>query len=260
MKRVKNHSGFTLLELLAAVTLLVMLGSLLFQVFGQASTVVCIGSGRQEVFEYARALFETFRREVTGVIGVRNAGPEGQGTPFRLSSSEANLTVFEQTHGVEVREGSDAISLTAGLVGRDGLPSSPTLGNVASVAHVAYWLTAGNNTLNRRESYNIVQPAAGRGWEFALNVLEFQIAVLDERSGGMGFERKDWDSSVTASDGLRRGLPEAVRVTIKLTDGTHVDLYAFDPVSKRMVPKPRVRVSDDPVVQEFSQVMRIRKE
>jgi len=168
------------------------------------------------------------------------------------------VTTFEQAFGVQVRDGSDAFSLTAGLVGRDGLPGSPTLGQVADVAHVAYWLTAGNNILNRRESYELAQPVAGRGWEFALNVLEFRIEVLDERSGGVGFERKDWDSSTTASDGLRSGLPEAVRFTVKMTDGAHVDLYGFDPVSKRMVPGPGVRAEDDPIMQEFTQIICIK--
>jgi len=260
MARFGGHRGFTLLELLAAVALLVLLGSMLFQIFGQASRVVRIGTGRQEVFEYARILFETLQSELDGVIGVRNAGPEGTGTPFRINNSPAAVTAFEQAFGVQVREGSDAFSLTSALVGRDTLEGSPTRGEVANVAYVAYWLTSGDSVLNRYESYNVVEPGSGRGWEFALNVLEFRIDVLDQWADGVAFERKDWDSRDTVSSGAQRGVPEAVRVTIKLTDGGHVDLYAFDPVGKCMVPKPGVRSEDDPIVQEFTKVISMKRD
>ena len=255
MSRFESHRGFTLLELLAAVTLLVLLGSLLFQVFGQASTVMRIGSGRQEVFEYARILFEMLRGELDGVIGVRDAGPDGTGSPFRVGTSQEAVAVFKQAIGVDVREGSDVLSFTSALVGRDTLEGSPTRGEVANVAHVAYWLTSGDSVLNRYESYNLAEPSTGRGWEFALNVLEFRIDFVDQWAGAVAFERKDWDSRDTVSSGARRGMPETLRVTIKLTDADHIDLYAFDPVSKCMVPKPGVRASDDPVVQEFGRVI-----
>ena len=259
MEKVGRRQGFTLLELLAAVTLLVVLGALLFEIFGQASAVMRIGSGRQEVFEYARVLFETLHRELSGVIGVGETGPDGTETPFWIGVSEQSVSVFEKALGVEVREGSDTLRLTAGLVGRDSLLNSPTRGQVANVAYVAYWLTPGDCVLNRYESYNLGEPSTGRGWEFALNVLEFQIEVLDPWSDKSGFERKDWDSRDTVPSGARRGVPRAVRVTTKLTDGGHANLYGFDPVQKCMVPKPGVDASDDPAVREFSEVIRLRR-
>jgi len=255
MTRFGSHRGFTLLELLAAVTLLVLLGALLFQVFSQASMVMCIGSGRQEVFEYARILFETLQGELDGVIGVREAGADGAGSPFRIGTSQGAVAVFEEAFGVDVREGSDALSFTSALVGRDTLEGSPTRGEVANVAQVAYWLSSGDGVLNRYESYNREKPSGGQGWEFALNVLEFRMDVLDQWGGGVAFERKDWDSCDTVSSGARRGVPQALRVTVKLTDSGHVNLYALDLVSKCMVPKPGVRASDDPVMQEFGHVL-----
>jgi len=260
MDRFASRQGFTLLELLAAVTLLVVLGALLFEIFGQASAVMRIGSGRQEVFEYARILFETFQGELSGVIGVGDTGPEAVGTPFRIDTSPGAIAAFNQALGVNVREGSDSLSFTSALVGRDSMPNSPTRGQVANVAYVAYWLTPGDCVLNRYESYDVTLPAAGRGWEFALNVLDFRADVLDPWAGGVGFERKDWNSGDTVSSGARRGVPTAVRVTTKLTDGGHLNLYVFDPVNKCMTLKPDVDPMDDPVVQEFSQVIRMKKE
>ena len=260
MDRFASRQGFTLLELLAAVTLLVVLGAILFEIFGQASAVMRIGSGRQEVFEYTRALFETLHRELTGVIGVGEAGPDGAETPFWIGVSKEAVPVFEQALDVEVREGSDTLSLTAALVGRDSLPNSPTRGQVANVARVAYWLTPGDCVLNRYESYSPAEPTTGRGWEFALNILEFRIELLDQWAGATGFKRKDWDSRDTVASGARRGVPRAVRVMTKLTDGRHANLYVFDPVNKCMVLKPGVDASDDPVVREFTQVISMKKE
>ena len=51
-------------------------------------------------------------------------------------------------------------------------------------------------------------------------------------------------------------MPGAMRVTIKLTDISHVGLYKFDPVGKCMVPIRGVHASYfDPIVQEFSHVI-----
>ena len=256
MSGLRTHCGFTLLELLAAVALLVLLGALLFQIFGQASTVTRIGSGRQEVFEYARALFETLQKELDGIIGIREAGPEATGSPLRIGTSSSGLAGFKGEFGVDVREGSDVLAFTSALVGRDTQQGSPTRGEVANVAKVAYWVTPDDSVLNRYESYKRVKPGGGRGWEFALNVLEFRIGVLHPVTGGMAFERKDWNSDAVASGpSTRSGLPRAIRVTVKLTDSNHIMLYAFDPTTKSMVPKPGVRASDDPVVQEFGHVV-----
>ena len=257
MDRLERERGraFTLLELLAAVSLLVILGALLFQIFGQAARVMNIGQGRHEIYQYARVLFETLQREIPGCIGVRDAGPDATGTPFRIGKSSEALAVFKSEHGVEVREGSDTMSLTAALLGRDTMEGSPTRGQTANVAHVAYWLTPDDFVLNRYESYDLNVSQTGRGWEFALNVLEFQIHVLDPHSDEMGFERKDWDSRDEV-DGVRRGLPRAVMVVMKLTDSGHIVLYEFDPVTKTSRLKPGIRAEDDKVVQEFRHIVR----
>jgi len=255
----ERSSGFTLLELLAAVTLLVILGALLFEVFGQASRVMRIGNGRQEVFQYARALFETLDREIPGCIGVRDAGPNLQGTPFRINTTQAKLDQFRGEYNVEVREGSDTMSLTSGLIGRDTEPGSETLGQTGNVAHVAYWLSPNTFILNRYESYDFGNLTDGRGWEFAMHVLEFRLEVLDSNSSAVGFERKDWDSRATIPTGARMGVPEAVRVTLKLTDIDHIDLYEFDPVNKCSKPKTGVRARDDQVGQEFKHIVRTQE-
>ena len=247
--------GFTLLELLAAIALLILLGSMLFQIFDQASMVMRLGSGRQEILENARVLFEHLGHEISGVIGISNSGPDGDSTPFRIEGSEAGLGAFENRYNVSGRKGSDALSFTAGVVGRDGIADSPTRGQVANVANVAYWLSPGDQTLHRYESYRIDQPATGRGWDFALNVLEFRIEVLDQWEGDVAFKRKDWDSSEILSSGVRRGLPAALRINVKLCDRVGANLYEFDENNECMVPKSGAAIAADPIVREFSHVI-----
>jgi len=227
--------------------------------------VMRIGNGRQEVFQYARALFETLDREIAGCIGVRDAGPELTGNPFRINTSRVAIDRFRAEYNVTVREGSDTMSFTAGIIGRDTEPGSPTLGQTGNVAHVAYWLSPDTFVLNRFESYRLTNVGVGRGWEFALNVLEFRIEVLDKRSAADGFERKDWDSRTLvtggAHTGARVGVPKALQITLKLTDSDHISLWTTDPSGTPVssVRKPGVRVGDDQVVQEFKHVVRTQE-
>ena len=64
----RKNRAFTLLELLASITLLVILGSMLFEIFGKASEVVRVSNARQEVFQYARAGLEFLEREIIGAF------------------------------------------------------------------------------------------------------------------------------------------------------------------------------------------------
>ena len=92
--------GFTLLELLASVALLAILGALLFEVFSQSSKVVKIGNARIEIYQYVRALFESMERELQGAFDNRDAGANVSVVPFRVYHSSSALKNF----GVPVRD------------------------------------------------------------------------------------------------------------------------------------------------------------
>jgi len=251
--------GFTLIELLAAVALLVVLGTLLFQVFDQASQVIRMGNARQEIYQYARALYETLERELEGNFSQREAAlsvaSSGSTRPFRVYTSSAVMPKF----GLPVREGSDALSFTAALVGRDTLLTSRTYGQTANAAHVAYWLSPDNCILNRYESYDLITSSTGRGWEFALNVLEFRIQCFDQWNSPPQFHRMDWESASAVPSGARRGLPDAVLINIKLTDRDHIAMYELDPSTKLSRLKSGFSADDDPLAQEFQQIVRTKE-
>jgi type II secretory pathway component PulJ len=257
--------GFTLLELLSAVTLLVVLGTLLFEVFDQASQVIRMGNARQEIYQYARVLYETLERELEGNFSQREAAlsvaSSGLTRPFRVYTSSQMMPKFDRP----VRQGSDALSFTSALVGRDTLETSATYGQTANTAHVAYWLGPDNCILSRYESYDLTGSASGRGWEFALNVLEFRIQCFDQWNSPCGFQRMDWESASTVPSGARRGLPDAVLITIKLTDRDHVGMYELDP-STNVEPSAKLSrlksgfsAEDDPLAQEFRQIVRTKE-
>jgi len=254
-KHDNGECGFTLLELLAAVALLVVLGTMLFQIFGQASHVLQVGNSHLEVFQTARALFRTLERELPGMIGYRDSAPSVTGTPMKVYTTSSALAAS----GLTTREGTDAITLVAALVGRDGVEGSPTYGQTANSAYIAYWVSPGDFTLNRFESYDVDVPTAGRGWEFALNVLEFRIECLDPYQTPVRFHRMDWNSSTRLPGGAWRGPPEAVRVTIKLTDSQHIGLWEFDASNKVSKLKDQYTADDDPIAQEFTEVIRVRQ-
>lgn len=264
--RCARRRGFTLLELLAAVALLVVLGTLLFQIFTQASHVMRIGTGRQEIYQYARALYTTLEHEFTGAIAQRDASRQvvssSQSRPFHIYHSSAQLAVF----GLPAREGTDAISLTSALVGRDTVQTSPTYGQTATDAHVAYWVgpsdcTTNAWTLNRYESYDIASSLGGRGWEFALNVLEFRIECFDQYRTPPDWQAMDWDSTaIDTPTASRRGLPFAVAVTMKLTDRDHLPLYEFDAANKVAKLHDGLTSDDDPMAQQFRHVIRLREQ
>jgi len=258
-KRDKRSRGFTLLELLAAITLLVILGTMLFEIFGQASHVMRLGNARQEIYQFARALFDALERELAGAIGQRDAADavandpsNPRSRPFRVYTTDGALQKF----GLTVRDGTDAMSLTSALVGRDTIEGSATYGQTANAAHVAYWVTPNDWVLNRYESYDLTTSAQGRGWEFALNVLEFQVRCLDQWQTPVEFRRMDWDSTATVQSGVRRGLPYAVMVTVKLTDKGHIGLWQFDSNEEKSKLQDGYTPDDDPMAREFQQVIR----
>ncbi len=260
--------AFTLLELLAAVTLLVVLGTMLFQIFSQASRVTQIGSGRQEIFQYARSVLVSIEHELVGAINQRDASQtvvnNGQGKPFRVFHTPGALTAFNTMMTVPARPGSDALSLTAAIVGRDTVSGSPTFGQVANNARLAYWLNPNNNAsheawaLNRYESYDITNSYNGVGWEVAVNVLKFQIECLDQYHNPPAFAKMDWDS-VDAVNGERRGLPMGVAVTLKITDTAHINCWQFNTGTNASELKADKTPDDDPIMQQFRQVIRTRE-
>ena len=63
-----RHAGFTLLELLAAMAILLIMTALLFQAFGQASRGWLQAENRVETFSQARAVLDFMSKEISQAI------------------------------------------------------------------------------------------------------------------------------------------------------------------------------------------------
>ncbi len=290
-----TRRGFTLLELLATVALLVVLGTMLFQVFKQASDVVEISNARQEIFQYARAGLEFLSRELNGAFNGSDADDvitAGNGIRgMRVYHSAGNVMGPECTR----REGSQSMFFTAGLLARDMDNTSAWFGKDVNCARVAYYLNDETGRLDkaavyRTEVYNLTVREPAKGNPFIRNCLLFNIELISRfdqewpvvnTKRQAQFQYMDWNSEDRNIPGVpyddttnpptpkrRRGLPLALRLTLRITDERHALLYEWgptpDPSDGANVRAWFIRGPDatrdywgqeDPVVQTFQQVI-----
>jgi len=267
--------AFTLLELLAAVTLLVVLGTMLFQVFHQASQVVEIASARQEVYQYARAALEFLEREMNGAF---------TGVDANVNAGIKGMRIFDQGgmgSACPKRELSQGIFFTTGIMARDTSGTSatnPNFGRDVNCARVAYYLNDETQKLRdasirRVELYDLTAADPGTGGPtetgsaFVRNCLRFNIEIVShlQNSDPVDFLALDWNSDANVTVGgftRRRGLPQALRLTLRITDERRAMLYEWGTIGgekKWYVPGPDP-VKDywgeeDPVVQTFRQTI-----
>jgi len=274
---ISKPRAFTLLELLAAVTLLVILGSMLFQIFGKSSEVVRVSNARQEVFQYARAALEFLEREISGaftsvdanVVADTNTGIKGMRI-YANDSMGANC---------DRREGSQGIFFSTGIMARDtretvgGVPN-PFFGHDVNVARIAYYLNnetqkLENAAIYRVEMYDLTLGTPETGGPFVRNCLLFKLHMIPPE-GAFQFQAMDWNSDTdrdgNANNGRQgMGLPKAVYIRMRITDRFHAGLYQWgsDPEGgseKKWYVRGPMATKDywgeeDPVVQTFSQVI-----
>ena len=273
--------AFTLLELLAAVTILVILGTMLFEVFGKASDVVRTSNARQDVFQYARASLEFLEREIGGAFVSSDANiVTGGGTGTGIKGFRVYNTPNSMGANCVMREGSQGIFFSTGIMARDtsGTPATnPSYGHDVNVARVAYYLNNETNqlwkaALCRSEMYDLTVGVPLAGGPFVRNCLSFNMEVMSGLGGFLGnsFRPQDWNSDVDATGNPagrpRRGLPRAVKITLRITDeqDAHQYVWGSDPASSSAPKKWYISgpdptkdywVDEDPVVQTFSQVI-----
>jgi len=261
----RDKKAFTLLELLASVTLLVILGGMLFEIFGRSSEVVRVSSARQEVYQYARAALEFMEREILGAF---------TGVDADVGSGIKGMRIYKNDNmGVQKRDDSEGIFFSTGIMARDTRETvdgadNPYFGHDVNCARVAYYLNdekvrLDKSAIYRTEMYDLTIGTPEAGNPFVRNCLFFNIKVFDQYSGIRQFQTLDWNSDETISVGgnaRRRGLPRSVYVEMRITDARYAKQYQWDVGKKKWyVPGPDPTLDywgeEDPVVRTFSQVV-----
>ena len=74
MSRLRSAAGFTLVELIAAVALLVILLSIFFVVFRAAGSTMSIGQDRVETYRSVRAIFRLLEQDITNAFLMGEGG------------------------------------------------------------------------------------------------------------------------------------------------------------------------------------------
>ena len=263
------QAGFTLLELLASITLLVILGSMLFEIFGRSSEVVRLSSARQEVFQYARAALEFIERELRGTF---------TGVDADVDAGVKGMRVYKNNSmGLQKRDDSEGMFFSTGITARDSREQvdghdNPYYGHDVNCARVAYYLNdekveLDKSAIHRTEMYDLTIGTPEEGNPFIRNCLFFNIKVYDQHSGVQQFQTMDWNSDEVISVGgnaRRRGLPRAIYLDMRITDAHYAKQYQWNASEKKWyVPGPDpVRDywgEEDPVVRSFSQIVYLGK-
>ena len=107
-----SHSGFTLVELLASIAILALVGALLFAVFNQATKAWLQGESRVETFTQARAALDFMAREISQAIVTNN---------LSFVAMEDDSIILSTTPPQTLPQGNLAFIATVGDPIKDGM-------------------------------------------------------------------------------------------------------------------------------------------
>jgi len=234
MERHRAHVGFTLVELIAAVALLVILLGILFVVFGEAGRTVSIGKDRLERYRTVRAAFRLLEEDITNAFLISEGG-NTYGFYYDDSGSAAGdgLDPAFLTGAPD----SDRLSLIRLRRGYDASDPEPGFMEVCYFRHT---YPANQGIVSRQRNYLFRATDEEEGWTIGSALpLGFTVPEPDD-SGNEAYCRNrilalgvsdlqfrymatgdsDWEDDWDASTD---GLPRAVEVTIRLGPDSSTD-------------------------------------
>ncbi len=259
MHRRRHQTGMTLIEMLAAVAILVMLTAILAQVFAQATRASSRGRGMGEIYQKARALQSVFERDLSGATPDFFAcGENGMESLYTWDLQVYSLPPGPYSYGLSGRPFADATMRRMLMGGSDFLvlTSSNAAGYDKGVGKVFYVLRATGQLI--RVSYpdtsfarmDYLMGAIERGVDInsdlelgayedarivAENVQRVKFSFLDRGHGAISRDGvrhaqgqwvDDWNWTT------KRYLPAAIKVDLHLVDRQWV-ISDGDAVSNR---------------------------
>ncbi len=204
---IKNRDGFTVIELLLAISILAIVVSIIFSLYYASTGIVEESRYKADIYQTARLALDRMSNEISSTFY-----PENPNTPSADDKSERIIFV-----GEDIQEGEyslDRLNFTSTVfryIRRDAPETE--------LCEIGYYLYSeseedGTRILLRREDPTVDDEPLEGG-----NVLELADSVV-----GLNFEYYDedgenktesWDS--TAIDKGRK-IPSAVKITISLKD------------------------------------------
>ena len=196
--------------------------------------------GREEVQQFGRAGFDLMQRELDGVFLAPAAEAATAGAPRGLRVYHTDA----MGPNAAKRAGTQGLAFcTAGIRSFDprevvdGNPN-PFFGHPVHCVRVAYYLNNETDNLARGHLFRCETPdltgaVPPGGTPFVRCCLDFHVRVLSPFGGeeSTAFRATDWDSDgrvTVAGNPRRRGLPEAIEITMRVTDRFHAERYRWD--------------------------------
>ncbi len=238
----KKTGGFTLIEMMVAMVLMLLLVALMFQTFRTADKIGRKTHAWVEIHQNARAMFEFMERDISGAVLAGRHYSQTAGKYFQV----ADYTYDAPEGSDDMPHEKDAIRLLTSTMNPGG----------ARMAEVAYWLQdrdhadVRKNRLGRYIDYvnDDTEPATttdyslhndGDDLVIATNG-DFDSAVtvwgkyksFDVVASGVTDLKIEYQSASTGNWTASLGswtnlstLPRAIRVTAYITDGSGVFLF-----------------------------------
>jgi prepilin-type N-terminal cleavage/methylation domain-containing protein len=208
----KTKTGFTLIELMVSVALMLVLVGAVVMVFNHTSTVFNVSEAKMSIYQNARAALELMARELTSADNIALSNYSGGGgTPVYAGFDVSNNDIFQfKTNTFWI----------TGSTRENGM------------AVVEYYLEAvsGNNNIRnlmrrvRRiditaSNTTLVEVSKGILGQYIPNVPNaFELVCFEYDSGTNQWEQYPSASAPTKTKPDIGKLPGAVRITIKFTD------------------------------------------
>lgn len=182
-----KRNGFTLLEILIAMTILVIILTSTYTLFRTASSAFSKGESRIELYQQARVIFQMVERELSSALRIPGRSDYFLGIP--------------EEGGERLKTGSSAAELffICPIVEKDK----------SDLMEIGYWLSGQNQILMRHVDFP-------PDYEFSTVLKDEELGIHVTHLGFSFFDGQEWLLSWDSKE--KKNLPKAVQIELGIED------------------------------------------